>query len=354
MQGVSEEILGRFLTAGFDEAGKQAAPELRRQAELLTRDPARRFTSNELVALAQAHDPSFKPRTLADWPGYGLLAEAEREGRGPSRGVGRSWTAPQAIVFLSVVRLRKDGKRRRSDLANVPVFLWLVFGEDYVPLGQVRRALATWAAAVPRLSERRFRVDLYHHLLRHPDIQARLESGLESKEGLQAQLRQAPHAAQRQHVPEFFAAVLRSDPASSETIADAAARYQLSQAELDRGIALLPDAPDSILRTARLLYLHGNIQTPISAGKFPSQEQLQRHARSELTTSSANVLTYLTRAADEVEAARFAAASASTSIAYSRLMALLALAENQARESIDRSWNRRTKRLGVRKVRRRT
>jgi len=122
---------------------------------LQAKDP-QLYTSDDLIELAAAEQITISTRGIRDWPVWGGLAPATPIGRGPSKGVDRVWTAEQAQVFMRVARARHAGNSR-ARVVNLPAFFWLVVGEEYVPIAQVRRAMATWIARYQRLSNREVR-----------------------------------------------------------------------------------------------------------------------------------------------------------------------------------------------------
>lgn len=82
-------------------------------------------------------------RMVQDWVELGLLDQPQRHGRGRARGVSATWSPQQLRLFETLLDKRTTVKHV-APLCNVPVWLWLYFGDDFVPLRQVRRALVTW------------------------------------------------------------------------------------------------------------------------------------------------------------------------------------------------------------------
>ena len=93
---------------------------------------------------------------MDDWIASGLLAGPHKHGLGRGRGSKALWSAEQANLFLRLLRARQ-GARRVKTLCNLPVWLWLTEGDDYVPLSQARRALATWATGSTWTAQRHAR-----------------------------------------------------------------------------------------------------------------------------------------------------------------------------------------------------
>lgn len=101
-------------------------------------------TQAELVAAARAAGFSIDEKLIERWVGAGLLDTAQMDGRGDRKGVGRRWPDSQRDLLLSLLGHHRTA-RELPTLANVPVIVWAIWGEDFVPLRQVRRALETYA-----------------------------------------------------------------------------------------------------------------------------------------------------------------------------------------------------------------
>lgn len=106
--------------------------------------PPRYWTSTDLVAEARARGFEATPRLITDWVQLGLLARPHRHGLGQGRGSLAGWAEPQFRLWLLLIEKRPTVKQVAT-LANLPVSLWLYFGDQYVELPQVKRALGTWA-----------------------------------------------------------------------------------------------------------------------------------------------------------------------------------------------------------------
>jgi hypothetical protein len=110
-----------------------------------------RFTADDLLAEARrAGHPELTRRLITDWVGLGLLDKAEARGRGQGKGKDYTWPREQRGLFLTLLRFHRTV--RRPVLCNVPVATWLLFGDQYVPLRQVRRALTTWLVTYRKVS----------------------------------------------------------------------------------------------------------------------------------------------------------------------------------------------------------
>jgi hypothetical protein len=111
----------------------------------------RGHTRDDLLRYAWAAGHSHvSARLITDWVELGLLDHPARRGLGRGRGTAAEWPEEQLQLFLLELKQRDGGARRVPTLCNVPVALWLHFGDRYVPLRQVRRALKTWATTSVR------------------------------------------------------------------------------------------------------------------------------------------------------------------------------------------------------------
>lgn len=104
-----------------------------------------------------AHDHGYidlTERTFTSWVEHGLIAQADLTGLGPGKGVARTWNDHQAQLLLQICRLRPQAKRL-AVLANIPVGIWLHFGDKYVGTPQAMTAMRTWAGDAKSTSARR-------------------------------------------------------------------------------------------------------------------------------------------------------------------------------------------------------
>jgi hypothetical protein len=107
-------------------------------------------TADDLVADAQALDFPATRRLITDWVRLGLLDHPGRRSLGRGRGQAKAvWPPNQRRLFQELAKKRPT-VAQLGPLFNMPVYLWLSWGDDYVPLRQARRALATWAGKVGR------------------------------------------------------------------------------------------------------------------------------------------------------------------------------------------------------------
>lgn len=105
------------------------------------------YTSDDLLREAKAKGFQASSRMILDWTEQGLLDRPEKRGLGQGKGSTAYWPENQFRLFLVLLEKRKETSRI-GPMFNIPVWLWLAWGDDYVPLRQVRRALATWGESV--------------------------------------------------------------------------------------------------------------------------------------------------------------------------------------------------------------
>lgn len=96
----------------------------------------------------EAHRSGFvdvSERTISYWVSLGLLPKAVQVGRGPKAGSGAryEWSEAHVRAFINMLARRREVKHLAM-LASLPVSSWLYWGDDFIQLPQVRRALATW------------------------------------------------------------------------------------------------------------------------------------------------------------------------------------------------------------------
>jgi hypothetical protein len=100
-------------------------------------------TIDDLVADAAAHGYETTTRLIRDWAALGLLDYPMRRGAGKGRGSKAAlYPENQRRLFLSLLHKRPNA--RIGALARIPVWLWVHYGDAYVPTAQAGRALGTW------------------------------------------------------------------------------------------------------------------------------------------------------------------------------------------------------------------
>jgi len=104
------------------------------------------FSRAELVRGAKAAGfTDVSERLVTDWGSLGLLDRGTRSGRGKGKGSGAFyvWPEPQKDLFLTLLGKRREVKNVPS-LCVVPVGIWIYWGDEWIPVRQVRLALHTW------------------------------------------------------------------------------------------------------------------------------------------------------------------------------------------------------------------
>jgi hypothetical protein len=100
-------------------------------------------TIDDLIADSAATGNPVSVRLIHDWTQAGLLDRPRRRPAGRGRGSAQAlYTANQRMLLQAL--LAKRSETGISGLARIPVWMWMYWGDDYVPLRQVRRALLTW------------------------------------------------------------------------------------------------------------------------------------------------------------------------------------------------------------------
>jgi hypothetical protein len=113
-----------------------------------TREPG---TIDDLIADAKVRNFPAGKRLIYDWVEIGLLDHPERRPLGQGGSEKALWPWTQRNLFRVLVEKRPDVKSVAT-LCNIPVGMWLWFGEDYVPVHQVQLALRTWAGGAYKVS----------------------------------------------------------------------------------------------------------------------------------------------------------------------------------------------------------
>ena len=107
-----------------------------------TNEPA---TKTDLVADAAALGVTVSERMITDWVEVGLLNAPTRTGAGRGKGSKPAqFPANQRQLFTTLIRKRAE-TNKTSQLARIPMYLWVCWGDDYVPTRQARKAFRTWA-----------------------------------------------------------------------------------------------------------------------------------------------------------------------------------------------------------------
>lgn len=80
---------------------------------------------------------------MTEWVQLGLLGSPARANRKGKRGAFYEWPDSQLDLFLTLLQKRGGEVKRTKALVVIPVGVWLYWGDEWVPVAQVRRALAT-------------------------------------------------------------------------------------------------------------------------------------------------------------------------------------------------------------------
>lgn len=129
-------------------------------------------TIEDLVADAAGQGRTVTVRLIRDWTAAGLLDAPFKRPAGKGHGSRKAlYPATQRELFAVLLHHRLGNGI--SSLARIPVCIWMYWGEEFVPLRQVRIALKTWVGD-PRLSKRQARQTARELLgqLDHPDATA--------------------------------------------------------------------------------------------------------------------------------------------------------------------------------------
>ena len=101
------------------------------------------YTASDLIRASESRQDPVSQRLITDWVSKGLLDRPTVRGLGRGKGTVAAWPESQHRLFLVLLEKRREVKRTAT-LCNIPVSVWLLWGDEYVRLRQVRRALNTW------------------------------------------------------------------------------------------------------------------------------------------------------------------------------------------------------------------
>lgn len=144
------------------------------------------YTKKELIVEAKARGYKITSRMIDDWVFVGLLSRPKRKGRGEGKGKGTvaTWPEIQLALLLELLDKQKNNTWEIGRLLNIPVWRWLEWGDDGIPLSQVRKALTTWkekhdpseSITKARRAARQFTEMLSHMNARKTDRQALIDT----------------------------------------------------------------------------------------------------------------------------------------------------------------------------------
>lgn len=113
-------------------------------------------TINDLVSDALAAGYEATPRLIRDWSEVGLLDYPAKRSAGKGHGSRPAlYPENQRHLFQTLLLKRSEGNGPKA-LAKIPIAIWMYWGDEWVPLRQVRRTMKTWLGD-PRLSMRQAR-----------------------------------------------------------------------------------------------------------------------------------------------------------------------------------------------------
>lgn len=208
-------------------------------------------------------------RLFTDWQEAGLIDRPEKRGLGRGRGISALWPESQMKLWLLLLKKRGD-ITQVPVLCNIPVGLWLYFGDRYVPIRQVRKCMRTWS----------FRYGSSRGHRQAKQVARQLIAGLplSGSKTIRADLVSAmahvlllgiPTDRQRRELRERLLGSLRG--AGWEESAAAASVELVLIRLLGARSFLSGDVPDHILAWARAWHLFGlrNYFASYSAGELP-------------------------------------------------------------------------------------
>ncbi len=102
------------------------------------------YTRVQMVDIAASSGHHATERLLTDWQAAGLIDRPYKKGLGRGRGIVALWPESQLRLWLLLLEKRRQ-TGQVPNLCNVPVGLWLYFGDDYASIRQVRKCMRTWS-----------------------------------------------------------------------------------------------------------------------------------------------------------------------------------------------------------------
>ncbi len=110
-----------------------------------------RYKAEDLIAYANTVRAGANRRQVTEYISLGLLDHPRKPGLG--RGAGSApgtWSSAQRELFRVLWAQRP--LLTTAELCNFPVYLWMFWGDQHVPLRQVRKAMKTWFSRVQFVS----------------------------------------------------------------------------------------------------------------------------------------------------------------------------------------------------------
>ncbi len=105
------------------------------------------YQKMDLVLAAKERGFDITARMIDDWVSIGLLDKPNKKGLGRGKGMLATWPENQYQLLLTLLLKRQEIKKLITPLFNIPIWIWLEYGDEYVPLRQMKRALLSWSRA---------------------------------------------------------------------------------------------------------------------------------------------------------------------------------------------------------------
>ena len=112
------------------------------------------FKKEEVFAYIRSFGLHINDSLLQEFQEQGVMTAPRRRGRGRAKGNPGVWTLQQRNLLYSLCHAReRQGLRSVAQRCNLPVWVWLYWGDEYgVTLDLVRRAMRTWASHQQHIS----------------------------------------------------------------------------------------------------------------------------------------------------------------------------------------------------------
>jgi hypothetical protein len=111
------------------------------------------YSRNGMVEQAHLAGYRTSARLVSDWADLGLLDHPARVANPNGRGAYYVWSDIQRDLFVTLLA-KRGGVKAVASLATIPVSVWVYWGDEWIRLSQVRRALGTWVGEVGKQRSR--------------------------------------------------------------------------------------------------------------------------------------------------------------------------------------------------------
>ncbi len=105
------------------------------------------YKKKDLILVAQERGFDVTARMIDDWVSIGLLDRPNKRGLGRGKGILATWPENQHQLLMTLLLKRQEIKKLLTPLFNIPVWIWLEYGDEHVPLRQMKRSLLSWSRA---------------------------------------------------------------------------------------------------------------------------------------------------------------------------------------------------------------